>query len=46
MSHTVHVFHDKKVLYLEKNVRVKMATYNIRSLHMFSMKYKTGKEQK
>lgn len=46
MSHTVHVFHNKKVLYLEKKVRVKMATYNVRSLHMFSMKYKIGKEQK
>lgn len=46
MSHRVHVFHHQKVLYLEKNGRVKMVTYNVRSLHMFSMKYKMGKELK
>lgn len=41
-----HVFHDQKVLYLEKNGRVKkMAIYNV-SLPTSSSECKMEKEQK
>jgi hypothetical protein len=38
-----HVFHDQKVLILEKYVRVKMEIYNATSLDTFSSEAEGGK---
>lgn len=46
ITQRVHVFHDQKVLFLEKYVRVKMAIYNVKSLHTFSSEVQNGKGAK
>lgn len=46
ITHRFHVFHDQKVLYLEKMSGLKMAIYNVKPLHTFSSEVQNGKGAK